>query len=344
MTDERPQSREFVAEKLVQLRYCRIVPAEPTITVKFDGVDYTLSFSDNRFPAQKGFVVSRSEGFVSPDFLLWLSVYIGEDAIDPAAEIDTQFIGERGDFAIDQKSLQQFLAAVERAKARRWPLWRRELLENAVIYFSAAVRSGVNMMPLNLGFFALSLECLGNARYGKRDKHFTFGEKKFLGALTARLVKLKSDPNKKQGAKAFEKLLRADIELLMHLRNAFYGHSLLHLRKHRKLVVAELRKWAMRYGYSKKFAETSFREDTLRKGIVHKRFALYKLGLRLNRLFLFFALGFSRKVPFATHDFQILGDHRDGEDLEFRGIHWKFSINAVPQKAEPGKDLDVDPT
>jgi hypothetical protein len=78
----------------------------------------------------------------------------------------------------------------------------------------------------------------------------------------------------------------ADVQLLMHLRNAFYGHSLLHLRKDSSRLVKELRTWAMRYGYRRKLANVTFKSDNLRNGIVHKAFALYKLGLRLNRLFL----------------------------------------------------------
>jgi hypothetical protein len=333
MPDQEPRQSSHFSEKVIHLRYCRIVAASETMPVRFEGVEYTLSFVDARFVPQKGFTINRaSEGFIPPDFLLWLSLYIGEDAIDPFQEVDTRFVSERGDFRIDQDSLQQFLVAAERAKHRRWPRWKRELFDNALIYFSAAVRSGVNMMPLNLGFFALSLECLGNVRYGKRDRHFTFGEQHFLGTLTARLAKLKTDPVKKPGVKAFEKRLKADVQLLMHLRNAFYGHSLLHLRKDRSALVMELRKWATRYGYSRKVADLSFKSDDLKKGIVNKAFALYKLGLRLNRLFLFFALGFSRKVPFATHDFQILADHRNDEVSEFRGIRWRFNFSQVPEK------------
>jgi hypothetical protein len=330
--NENRQSSNF-SEKVVHLRYCRIVAASETMTVSFESVEYTLSFVDTRFVAQKGLTVGRaSEGFISPDFLLWLSLYIGEDAIDPFQEVDTRFVNTRGDFRIDQISLQRFLAAAERAKHRQWPRWKRELFDNALIYFSAAIRSGVNMMPLNLGFYALSLECLGNVRYGKRDKHFTFGDQHFLGTLTDRLAKLKADPVKKPGIKAFEKCLKADVQLLMRLRNAFYGHSLLHLKEDRSRLVTELRNWAMRYGYERRFANVSFTSNDLRKGIVNQAFALYKLGLRLNRLFLFFALGFSRNVPFATHDFHILADHRDDEESEFRGMCWKFNFSQVPEK------------
>ena len=109
------QSSNF-SEKVVHLRYCRIVAADETMTVRFEGVEYTLSFVDARFVPQKGFVVGRaSQDVITPDFLLWLSLYIGEDAIDPFQEVDTRFVNTRGDFRIDQKSLQQFFAAAERA-------------------------------------------------------------------------------------------------------------------------------------------------------------------------------------------------------------------------------------
>jgi hypothetical protein len=42
--------------------------------------------------------------------------------------------------------------------------------------------------------------------------------------------------------------------------------------------------------------------------------------------------GFSRNVPFATHDFQILADHRNEEESEFRGVRWRFSFSQVPEK------------
>lgn len=333
MPEQGARQNSNSTEKIVHLRYCRIVTANEKMAVHFEGIEYILSFVDARFVPQKGFVVGRAtEGFISPDFLLWLSLYIGEDAIDPFQEVDTRFVNQRGDFRISQESLQRFLVAAERAKHRRWPRWKRELFDNALIYFSTAVRSAVKMMPLNLGFFAVSLECLGNVRYGKRDKHFSFGDQHFLGTLTTRLAKLKADPARKPGIKAFEKRLKADVQLLMLLRNAFYGHSLLHLKKDRSRLVAELRKWAMRYGYQPKFAKLSFKSDDLKKGIVNQAFALYKLGLRLNRLFLFFALGFSRDVPFATHDFQMLADHRDNEKSEFRGMTWQFSFSQVPEK------------
>src|SRR5260370_25937790 len=118
---DRRQPSKF-NQKVVHLRYCRIVSAEDTMLVRFEGVEYKLSFTDARFVLQKGYTIEcLEEDFISADFLLWISLYIGEDAIDPFQEVDTRFVSERGDFHIDQRSLQRFLAAAARAKHRHWP-------------------------------------------------------------------------------------------------------------------------------------------------------------------------------------------------------------------------------
>ncbi len=313
-------------EKICHLRYCRLISKSESVTVRFENTEYRLLLVDERFPSQKGLTILRSDGeFISPDFLLWLSIYIGEDLLDPFQEVDTRFVWHRGYFSIGEKDLQRFLHAAERALHRSWPAWKRDLFDSALVYFSGAIRAGVNYMPINLGLFALSLECLGNVRYGKRDKHFTFGDRHFMNLLTPRLAPIKRDPAKKLQVKAFEKRLKSDLDFLNHLRNAFYGHSLLHLAVDRRRLVDELRKWAIRSGCSKKFATLSFRYARVKDDIVRESFGLYKLGLRLNRLFIFLALGFSAKIPFATHDFQMFGDMRNDEESEFRGMRMRFS-------------------
>ena len=322
-----------INEKIVHLRYCRLVSEVDAITLEFEGAQYRLVFADTRFAAQKGYVLERVDGqAISTNLLLWLSLYIGEDAIDPFQETDTRFNWHRGDFSIDGIHLQDFLDAAQRTQKRRWPKWRLALLENALMYSSAAIRSGLPQMPLTLGLFALSLECLGNVRHGKRDKHFTFGDNQFLNLLTARLVKLKQDPAKKDQVRAFERRLKADIDLLNALRNAFYGHSLLHLTSDRRRLPLLLQKWMLRYGHRRKFARLSIRVSRLKKDVMRESPALYKLGLRLNRLFIFLVLGIHRRVPFATHDFQYLGDHRDNELSEFRGMKMRFSISVASGK------------
>jgi hypothetical protein len=317
-------------EKVCHLRYCRLSCEEESISVNFLGTEYQLKLIDSRFPPQKGLVVQRNDGdFIATDFLLWLSIYVGEDFLDPLQELDTRFVSQRGDFPLDTQHLRKFLATAGRALGRTWPLWKRDLFESSLLYYTAAVRSGVNLMPVNLGLFALSLECLGNVRYGKRAKHFTFGERQFLALLTAKLAKAKQDPTNKPAIKAFEKRLKSDIDLLNYMRNAFYGHSLLHLPQDRKRLVDELRSWMVRHGYPKSFASSSFKSSRLKEDIVRESFGLFKLGLRLNRLFIFLAIGLSSRVPFATHDFRISGDLRSGEESEFRGLRTKFISTGV---------------
>jgi hypothetical protein len=88
-------------------------------------------------------------------------------------------------------------------------------------------------------------------------------------------------------------------------------------------------------GHSKTFAAISFRSTRLREDVVHESFGLYKLGLRLNRLFIFLALGFSNAIPFATHDWSLLGDHRDGEEAEHRGLKMRASFSTAPAERGP---------
>jgi len=310
-----------LSTKVIHLRYCRIEAFEEPIVVTHDQTTYELRFSDPDYRKGTGLTIRRTDGNApSTEILLWLSIFVGEDMLDPFQEVDTRFVCHRGVFRLQKSELEMFLLAAERARKRRWPQWRRELFDDALTHFTASVRLGINLMPLNLGLFAVSLECLGNVRYGKRDKHYTFGDRHFLRYLTARLVRLKRDPNKKVRARALERRIGKDIDLLNHLRNLFYGHSLLHLQKDRVRCEELLRDWYVRYGADRPFADLSFRRNRLRDDIQREAFGLYKLGLRLNRLFIFLALGFSRAIPFASHDWLLLGDQKDDEETEFRGV------------------------
>ncbi len=320
--------------KIIHLRYCRVVSENDSFCVKFNGGEYKLSFKGKEYTEGKGFTITRIDApLIDTDFLLWLSVYLGEDTVAPFQDVDTRFVWQRGDFPIRKQELTKFLIAAEKVKRRKWPKWKQDLFESAVLYYSSAIRSGINSMPINLGLFALSLECLGNVRYGKRDKHWTFGDRQFMAYLSARLAKPKKDITKKPKIKEFEKRLRRDIDLLNHIRNAFYGHSLLHLKEDRQRLLTQLRQWQVRSGRTKKFAELSFNISRLKNDVVRESFGLYKLGLRLNRLFLFLSLGISAKVPFASHDFHILGDLRNNEESEFRGMKSSFSFSVLPKDA-----------
>lgn len=311
--------------KIVYLHYCRLISDAEKYCVHFDGIDYEIIFKNNDLPEFKSYIIKRRDGqSIQTNFLIWLSVYIGEDAVEPFPELDTRFVSLRGNFKINEKSLQRFLNAALRAERRKWPKWKQELFNDAIVYFSAAARAGINMMPLNIGLFALSLECLGNVKCGRQNKHWNFGDRKFINILIAKLARSKRNDTEKVEIRRFEKMLHADIHIVNALRNAFYGHSLLHMKEDKEKLVRDLREWMVRDGYSRKFANISFRKSRVRDDVVRESFALYKLGLRINRLFLFMVLGFSRSIPFASHDWTMLGDNSDGEIREFRGVKMTF--------------------
>ncbi|TXN78990.1 hypothetical protein FV234_21885 [Methylobacterium sp. WL8] len=314
-----------IHEKLVHLRYTNLTNTQQ-IQILWEGSLFEILFSGANFETGKACLLrGPANALIPANLLLWLSVYVGEDAVDPFRSKDTRFNHERGSFQIQTKTLEKFLRAAKRMEERRWPQWRLELSRNALMYYSVAVRSGFNMMPLNIGFFGLSLECLGNVRHGKRNKHYTLGDQHFNRYLTARLARDKRDPLKKADVKRFEKKFHADVDLIHQLRNAFYGHSLLHLAADRKKLVLALRDWAVRNGHSEKFANISFTPGRLRDQVVTNSHALYKVGLRVNRIFLFLALGIHRDIPFAEYDFSTLADMSRPVVGEFKGIRFEFS-------------------
>lgn len=100
--------------KICHLRYCRIVSAESSFEVGFSNINYKLSFNHADFRAGTGLVIEYLDHeSLSSDFLLWLSVYVGEDFVKPVQEVDTRFVAQRGNFTMDKAALQQFLNAVE---------------------------------------------------------------------------------------------------------------------------------------------------------------------------------------------------------------------------------------
>jgi hypothetical protein len=299
------------------------------ISLRWDGDNYKLVFNGPGFETGKAvrirIITKRRMASISSDFLLWLSVYIGEDALSPYQEKDTRFNHERGIFQINPVYLQTFLQAAKRFDGRKWPKWRKELARNALIYYSAALRSGIPFMPLTMGFFGLSLECLGNVRYGKRDKHHMLGARYFKGYLTVRLARHKRHPTTKNQVRAFETNFDKDIDLINQVRNAFYGHSLLHLPEHRKQLLESLRAWGLRNRLSERHVKMSFTEDRLRDVMSSQAHALFKVGLRTNRIFLFLALGIHKNIPFGEYDFRIIGDPKMPVIGEYKGLRFKIT-------------------
>ena len=264
--------------------------------------------------------MNEKKGPVDINLFLWLSVYFGEDFIDPFQEEDTRFSINRGNFEFNGEFLLTFLKAVEKMPPKSFPKWKQQLFEKAITYFSVAVRSGINMMPLTIGFFAMSLECIGNIRHSKRDKHYTLGDKRFLELMKTRLKRYKLNQSYKESAKTFQRLVVQDVDLVHKIRNAYYGHSMLHLKKDRHQLTDVLRAWYLRSGHDKKFTNLSFRVSRIDDDITREAHGLYKVGLRTSRLFIFMLLGFTKSIPFASHDFLAIGDMRKGEASKYRNM------------------------
>jgi len=329
----------FMKEKIIHIKYCRITSDVSEYSFVYKNIPYLMRFESSKF--EKGLGVSlnnNSSAFDHTDIELWLTLFFGEDFLNPFSEIDTRFNFVRGNFDFKIKEFDQFLKVIEDLPRKSYPIWKKKLFENAYVYYSAGVRTGFNLMPLNIGLFTMSLECIGNIVYGKRDKHFTLGNKHFVKLMNNRLKRYKQNDNYKNQVKAFEKFIKADIELLNQLRNSFYGHSLLHLSKDRKLLTDNLKKWYIRTSHDKKFTELSFKSNRIEKDVIRESPSLYKVGLRTSRLFLFMLLGLTRCIPFASHDFKTVGDMKETEKSEYKGIKMEFKIKVE----KPNKTLNAD--
>lgn len=303
--------RVEIDEKLCHLKYCTIGKSTSSaFDFQYKGADYSIHFEDKRgrFEQGAGFLITRTDGkLVDISLLSWLMLFFGEDTIDPYAEPDTRFNFNRGDFDVDKDDFLKFIACIEKYPRASHPKWKQELIQNALSYYMCAVRTGFNLMPLNIGFFAMSIECLGNAYYGKRDKYFTLGENKFNLIIQARLKRYKRNLKFKDDTKKFERYLSKELKILHLLRNSYYGHSLLHLHKDKAVLIKALREWYIQNGHTNKFAQQTFNFKTLDKMITVESHSLYKVGLKLSRLLFFYFLGFSRQIPFASHDFRTIG-------------------------------------
>lgn len=310
-----------LGKKIVHLKYCRVVSENKIFCFYYLETPYKLIFESKSFDNEKGVIIeNETQEQVDTDLLLWLSVYFGEDFLAPLQEEDTRFCNTRGDFEFNVGAFNKFLRAIEKMPPKSFPKWKQQLFDKAITYYSVGIRSGINMMPLTIGFFAMTLECIGNIRYGKRNKHHTLGEKRFLELINTRLKRYKQNESYKESAKSFQKLVIQDVDLMHKVRNAYYGHSMLHLQKDRQQLTDVLRTWYLRSGHGKKFTNISFRTSRIDDDITREAHGLYKVGLRTSRLFIFMLLGFTKSIPFATHDYLPIGDMHKTETSRCRSI------------------------
>jgi hypothetical protein len=319
-----------INSNLVHIKHCRLSFRDQQVSVAFRNVTYFLIFESEKFHSGKGVIVQGPSGKpVDHNFLTWLSVYFGEDFLNPAQEVDTRYSHNRGTFNVDQRDIQRFMSAASRFPRSSHPKWKEQLIEYALIYFTMALRSGLEYMPVTIGFFGVSLECVGNIVHEQPNDYQMLGALRFKDLINRRFSRYKRNQKTKYEIKRFQKYIEADIELILLIRNMCYGHLQLHTIKGRMRIVSALRDWYIRAGSTKKHANWMFKERRLETDLQVNAASLYKVGLRTNRLLIFMLLGFSRSIPFSTHDYLPTGDRVPGEVSEFEFNGKKITITST---------------
>src|SRR5438552_53072 len=179
----------MICTRPIHLRYCSILPAEPVISLKWRGSNYELDFSATNRPERVSFMLNCPSECHSNEGQLvrWLSIFFGEDISNPRQIEDSRFCFVRGRMHVDGESLRRFLNRAERVPFKSYPKWRKELLDHSLNYYIAAVGAGLNLMPVTLGLFAVSIEGLGNAYRGDRKNYRTLGQKPCSEIISSRL-------------------------------------------------------------------------------------------------------------------------------------------------------------
>jgi hypothetical protein len=292
--------------KDVHFRYSTVVSSVPEIPLAWRGGNYNLIFDGVHLSENRSLRIA-SEAFESTgsQLLTWLSIYFGEDFLNPNQSPDYRRCSLRGRLYLNSENLKQFLKQAEKIPFKSYPIWRSELLYLAFRYYLIAIGSGINYMPVTLGLFAVSIEALVNAHGGRRNEYKTLGSKPFQQLFEARLARYKGTPHE-SWAKEIRQRVEGDLALLVAVRNYTYGHSLIHNPKNRDRLCKELRDWYRRNGLPSKFIEGSFPKRKLRISLAAgNALGLYKVGLFLNRLFIFWYLGYVVSIPFAEKDLRI---------------------------------------
>lgn len=319
-----------IHQKIVHFHHCIAESESQEITFTFLDQSYSLSLSHPDFDQGKVVVIENLlKHPIETSLLVWLSIYFGEDFINPSQQEDTRNSHNRGVFKFDAPALDRFLKAGARCEKRSYPIWKKRLLDNAINYYCVGVRGGISMMPLTIGFFGMSMECLGNFVSGTPKKYFKLGNFAFNKLVNTRFSRLKKSEKHRENIKKWQSFISSDSKLILAFRNACYGHSLLHLKEDRLALVRELKSWLHRSGYDDKQADFWIKPDRLEFDIQMLAPPIYKVGLRNCRILLFMLLGYSTGIPFAKYDYDSMTLIPDGTTLKFDGMSITMSKSAT---------------
>ncbi|MCX6339226.1 MAG: hypothetical protein NTX71_04825 [Candidatus Aureabacteria bacterium] len=294
---------------IIHFRYARIESSQSSISLDWKGIPFKLCMlQKNKLPATSIKIVYQEDTKIKDLWLFyWLSVYFGERFFVSSNDHDTRWNGTRGVFPLDNANLIQFLHKCERTPFNSYPLWKKELFELSLLHYMVALKLGVNFFPLTMVSFATSIEILQSMYINKRNQDCSLGTGG-INRLIHKRLNPAARPNFAASTRDAKNQVIKELELLRRLRNIVGAHSFIHIQKDRIDLIRLLRQWYIRDGFSKQFANGSFRSSRLLADLHMEAFALYKLGLRLNRLLFFYYLGYKISIPFASHDWRISGN------------------------------------
>ncbi len=312
---------------IIHLKHCYIDNPQAIWNVSYYGVDYELKFTHETFDEGKIIIIRSEIGFIdSNTFLSWLSVFFGEDCTDPFQRQDTRSSFNRGKLQASQKLLQDFLNAAF-LKEENIPTDRDKILfRQTMNYYLAGLRSGISMMPLTIGFFGLSMECVGNLVSDQNSEYHTLGSFAFEKLINKSFEPFKKDREHGKNYRTWQKYIKIDSKLVHFIRNAVYGHSLLHIPDERQKLVKNLHQWLKMAGASDKDAEFWFKAERLEIDFQTHAPGLYKIGLRSARLLIFLYLGIIDSIPFTEHDYHPFGEFPKNQTMKFNGMSISISI------------------
>lgn len=330
---------------IIHLKHCYIDNPESIWNVSYSEINYELRFTHGEFDAGKVVVLASEKGIIDDTyFLAWLSVFFGEDFTDPFQNEDTRKSFNRGRFKANQQLLQEFLDAAFQKITNQPKGWEKDLFEKTINYYVVGLRSGTSMMPLTMGFFGLSMECIGNLVSDQNEKCHMLGSFRFKKLINNCFESFKKDKEHGENFRAWQKEIEADSELVHAIRNAVYGHSLLHIPKERQHLVAHLHKWLKRAGAPQEDADFWFKVERLELDLQVQSAGLYKVGLRSSRLLIFLYLGIVTYIPFAEHDYRPFGEIVNDRTMKFNGISVSIlkteKISIIGETVQNGAQTD----
>ncbi|HBK4691823.1 TPA: hypothetical protein LLS49_004967, partial [Serratia marcescens] len=276
----------------------------------FKGRVYLIDFNDDRVEKGYGYCVKSIDGnHVEWILLQWLTLYFGESADDPYAVRNNTYFLERGYQVFDKKVFLKFMVKVSKFPFSSYPEWRNELLRKSLAMYCVGVRLSVDYMPITVGCFALSIEGLSNAYLNDRHKYKMLGSKPYKKLINKRLMRLKRSKKNGEEARRFSKYIEQEIDVITEIRNAYYGHTLMHSTKERNKLISVMDTWAVKHGWDRKNSKRkAYRSSMAEKNLggVHSG-PICKLSMNTNRLLFFFYFNLIRDLPFTEHDFTLFG-------------------------------------